>query len=661
MHFFGQLLNRNSIEAKTPTGKTMFVSLMIIVFACAALISATVNLFLFAQMSTIWYEIMIFCGMSITLEGTKVYTVIKANTLMAISKKLNDDRIKATAIRFYCMYGAFALLAIIAALGLSLTITSRDSIATNSTSTIIATTIADDNRRIAEIDAELPTLKTEAKTLADAYEKYQTLSQDRYDINAKIKVLAAKTRTTDEQALYVSLKSDYAKKGLERDAILILYGNDVNKLVAQINANTAKQQALANERTAKNDDITAQKNAGETTKAESSKKAGTSNMFVVIAGVFSWSAEIFRLIMLMFVTSLVELTVFSCSPEVKITPALLRQFRKHLPNDVDLEALVVMFIEEERLFNSLDKRYADAKDIVDIAPVSVEAPAPAPTKTRKTRGPNKPKVVAQVVAAESAMETPAQAIEPEQERFMISLPAEPEETVIEATAVDVPTLDVDSGSFDAVEAMLHNPEADKYAREAIDKRAIELAYKALEQNPAVTLPSDSLVQAEVPADVLASFAEPKEEPVAAEEAHGVTPITLPRTKRDIPMRQVPLAKVEAIDDTPVASVPVRRVSNAKGTVTYRFGKASPEIKERFVQFLDAMYANVDNGKDFPQALVNPVDCAKALDLVERSRDVILDRLLDLDYNGKRLIIRDKGNYYTNFEADFVKKYTTEEL
>jgi hypothetical protein len=92
-------------------------------FILASIVSALLNIFLFSSLDASWTWLLI--AMSITLEGTKISTITTRNCFASIYAKVKKTSIKAKQHIFMVFYLLLGFLSVIAGLGFSITITAR--------------------------------------------------------------------------------------------------------------------------------------------------------------------------------------------------------------------------------------------------------------------------------------------------------------------------------------------------------------------------------------------------------------------------------------------------------------------------------------------------------------------------------------------------------
>jgi hypothetical protein len=147
---------------------------------------------------------------------------------------------------------------------------------------------------------------------------------------------------------------------------------------------------------------------------------GMAFMFEEFAKYLHTTPETVKLFILLFVAILIELTIWQCSPDIRISRRVLYFFRNSLPADVDVKDILEKFDEE-------NKQFEDIKEIVE-APPPPPPPVPelvAPKRKTKRKRVKKP---ADIVEAEHlAVGWPLNPAEPVVLPEEIALPEEGEE------------------------------------------------------------------------------------------------------------------------------------------------------------------------------------------------------------------------------------------
>lgn len=352
-----------------------FIGVMFITFISATIISAIINLAMFTQLSQEKWEKLLFLAISLTLEGTKVFTVIKAAILRSIGIKIEQARLaptiknrsgkkipnKATIAsrKFFALYLVFAFLAIFCSLGLSLSITSKSVASTNIDTQKMSLSIETAKSENEKYNKELTELNFDK--IKNNYDKAND-ENDTYSL--QLNTLNSKYRESEykDGAIYNQILTVKATiKLLKLDEKKKLYENAIKKkeeLDTKISANDkvisdAKLQLLGLEE-------------------KQAAVQGTSNMFALLANTFKVVDEsLIRFILLMLVSTLIEITIYTATPDISISRKLLYYFRNQLPDGINVDRLL-------REFDKDMARFKGSSHVISInepAEESIENPA----------------------------------------------------------------------------------------------------------------------------------------------------------------------------------------------------------------------------------------------------------------------------------------------
>jgi hypothetical protein len=90
-------------------------------------------------------------------------------------------------------------------------------------------------------------------------------------------------------------------------------------------------------------------------------------------------------------------------------------------------------------------------------------------------------------------------------------------------------------------------------------------------------------------------------------------------------------------------------------VTYRFGKTTKFVADKFAQFVHALV--VAPGKETN----NPAETARILKFNDKTRDIFIDRLTRLNLGSKPLMEVKNGRLYANFSAERIADYALDKI
>jgi hypothetical protein len=365
----------------------IYIIIRNIAFVTSSIVSALLNIFLFSSLDASWTWLLI--SMSLTLELTKVSTIVTRNCFASIYAKVKKASIKFKQHVFMAFYLMLALLSVTAGLGFSITITAK----TEATKSI--------NREILVSQRDAIQSKIDEINELALIERITLLEYPEYiSINEKYQ----QAETTQAQANQ-AFRTATANRSLvstedERYAELQRGVNSANQLLIAANENltrvrTERQriESIFNERKA--DSTTAKirlneelvlliSQAGLETelgsvalieldnkiKDEENKyiiSKGMSFMFEEFAKYLHTTPELVKLWILLFVSILIETTIYQTSPDIKITRKVLYFFRNSLSKEVDVQELLNAFDNENKMYEDF-KHEVEVKVEVDVKP-----------------------------------------------------------------------------------------------------------------------------------------------------------------------------------------------------------------------------------------------------------------------------------------------------
>lgn len=659
------------------SSQNLYVSVMFLSFIMATGISALINVMMFSQLSPLFYEQMVLIAISITLEGTKVLSIFKASVLHSIGQKIDKidfDKVKdgldqsqvlswkrdrkrkpnqtMKSGKFYFkVYLAFAFIAIFASLGMTLTVTNR-----TGTETVAATSKT--NALIEKAKGENVGYKAQLVTLdfdglKKAYETAQVtddqIATDLVDLNSKYRA----SNYTDA-VIYNEIVTIKAKRATLRLA-------EKKKAYEAAMTEKARLDGLI----AANSTLIADSGIAlidvQTTDLE---KKGTANMFFLMSQFLVFISEVaLRFIILMVISILIEVTVYTAAPEININRKILYYFRKYLPEDLDVDLLLAEFDQDLARFSE-----AGAKTL-PVPESQVASPAPVVLKPLAAKRPRAKKD--EVVTAR---------VDPE---FKVPQDVLPEPVHAETVQEDV-----------AQEEMAQEEIAQAQEETAQVVQAIPAEVNSSQE---ITV-TPALEPAPIPAPVLVSTEsstqvgdqtfygkekkvlprrtkEPKESKEPKVEVEAQKPVELPKADlpRIEPLKPVELPKLEPtkpIEEPKVEKVEEPKVEPKKveepkvskvsaEVINYRFGKTSEQVKDALVKYVNAMMAGLDDTSSYPAPMKDPFTVASELGIKDRVRDVLLKRLQDMAFNDVPLVKKNPdGTYVTNFNPMFIEEWTT---
>jgi hypothetical protein len=96
------------------------------------------------------------------------------------------------------------------------------------------------------------------------------------------------------------------------------------------------------------------------------KNSGSEKMFVILSNMFGLSSRWLKFYILLFLSILIELTVWQCGPSIKITRKVLYYFRNSLPSDLDVNELLNAFEKENQMYEELKSSNKINQSVEDI-------------------------------------------------------------------------------------------------------------------------------------------------------------------------------------------------------------------------------------------------------------------------------------------------------
>ena len=643
------------------SGQTLYITIMFASFIAATIISAIINVIMFSQLSPMFYEKLLFIAISLTLEGTKVFTVIKSSILSSIGKKIEkleraknpaakikSNSSKKAAKRFLAIYLVFAFIAIFASLGLSLTITAGSGTEAGTELQKATQVISNANDKIIDLNKKITDLDFDsvkaAYTSADS--RSSVYDEEIAKLNKQYKDSGYKDMT---------LSSSIAEKKALQKALKV-----ADKKLAYESALQKKEQfekEIEDNKTL----ISNSKTESIDLSAQETKEKGTSNMFKLMADLLKFLNEnLLKFIVLMTISVLIELTIYTAAPEININRKILYYFRKYIPDSIDVDELLdeidndlKRFLEDKKTEKVISLIEETKSETIKETPIEKIEPVKEIEVEKTIEKISEPKVVSDVtsevkieekISEESKIDNNSTLENKEQEE---QKEEEKKEEIKEEVKEEVSNSDNSDNSD-----LKRKPKAEKPVRlggkKESSKETIFEKEVILSTDKGKTRGSESVVK------LLQSS--PK-----SEENKVLPP------KKELPIRRIidhsdqpsNIEKKEEVVNEAQKLVPqVSRVS--ADVINYRFGKASEAVKNTLINYIRDMMEGLDDTKSYPALIKDPVESANKLGIHERVRDVLLKRLKDMKYNDIPLIKEMQDNtYVTNFNPLFLEEYLTQ--
>lgn len=338
----------------------MFIFIRYGGFVLATVVSALFNIFLFTSLdrSYVW---LLLC-FSIALEGTKVSSVVGAHIFRDLYHKTRLRRLLYLSGAWFVVYFALAAFSILASLGFSLTVTARtrgaqdaDIAQVERHKEAVEAQMAkmDDLRAVSSLSVQeyAPYVEADSryKAAVDVYNVYnaayakaeaeaQTVPKDSegYD-QARARSGAAWTeRRAALQARDTALaerdavQRDFLQRKARSDELMDEAASEMQVLLSQAGVDAESGAVACLQLEARVQEM----------RAAQVKEQGMGWMFVQFAEYTGLSEAQVKIIILMFASVLLELTIFSSSPDIRLSRRILRFFVSVLPSDIDIDALL---------------------------------------------------------------------------------------------------------------------------------------------------------------------------------------------------------------------------------------------------------------------------------------------------------------------------------
>jgi hypothetical protein len=363
----------NFFKRKSPliTDTTILTSGRFGTFIAASVISAVINLIFIGNLSNDDIIIgsfrlppaVLMVAMSLTLECSKLLHVIQYNTLNELHRKLENTeaapRIKSVSRKWFIGYLFYAALAILASLNFSVGNLGKTTTIADSNITVANTLYTEWNSSQNEINSLTKQIDSQKASLQSEWDSMVSLRNNltAEEVNEKVPIGNAKiwndylnkVRVAVPGATYTSISS-----GRSWQKYLDYQTKDLNDKL-----NTAKQ-SLADIKTESSkagySNYTALQLAQTSLETDKIKNSGSQASFEILAKTLHINSDVFRSVMLLVLSLLVELTIYQTSPKVKISRKLLFEFTQYLPRDFNVN----------KFMNTVDKELIDY-DIIQIA------------------------------------------------------------------------------------------------------------------------------------------------------------------------------------------------------------------------------------------------------------------------------------------------------
>jgi hypothetical protein len=301
----------------------------------ASIISALINVWFVSQLASHFYEMIIFAIVALVLECGKLSAILRANIFSALFKKVGGKNINTKRKSSYIVYIIYAIFAIICATGFSVNMTTTttsnydtqiallESQKINIQNLQIITPIPEELLKVKESYEELQqlylTTNREDDTVQYAYRTKQVKENGEVtswaDSNASTQKLRSVTRDRDAALTQVT-------------TLQLQYDEIENRRKEQLAESEQKFGSLV--------DIDTQIG---TLKINKAMNAGSAQIFITLGNLFGFDPNTFRLILLIFLSILIEYIIFSLAPTSKVNRKLLYDYREFIEKEKVAEIL----------------------------------------------------------------------------------------------------------------------------------------------------------------------------------------------------------------------------------------------------------------------------------------------------------------------------------
>ena len=295
---------------KKTLGSRLYTYITNSMFWMSAAVSALLTIVVLTQIDPVnMFDCIIFGIISVIVEGNKIINILRRNIFSSLYKKLPTAHIKAKEIRFLTVYLAGAIFAVAITAGFSFKASSSS--------------INETDTQIQIIETKIQNLDSAQNVYNSAVEKFNELDDAQTERDAKIKI----AETQEEKK---SITNRYREKLGNNDYNLSKAKKELSSSLTALN--DAKTTAGASKA-----DLLIQK---QNLESEKIKTGGASVIFENYAGLIKMDTGKFKMILVIFLSILVELTIFISSPTMAIDSNILYMFKNDLPKDTDVDALI---------------------------------------------------------------------------------------------------------------------------------------------------------------------------------------------------------------------------------------------------------------------------------------------------------------------------------
>jgi hypothetical protein len=416
------------MKTKILSDSNIYIAVRYFAFFVAAIASAMFNIFLFTALDPGWTYLLV--SLSLALEGAKLTTVISISVVRSLYNKLNHKPLLKKSKNLFKWYLVYGFLSIMASLGFSTYITARTQTIRNSGLEILISRKQSIEAKMDEI------LNLRQSSSIGTYLEFQPW-------------ITANEIWMEEDALVRTAESRFAILRLERDNILDrdsedwLRANQVfqaqSNYLTQVRstrnrADAERTRIQATFENSKHDmegalaslndelqiifkqaDLDAPNGSialiilQERIQNEEIKMIHDKGLTYMFEGFSGYTGgrippDMIKIFILLLASVLLELTIFQCAPSIKISPLILKYFKRDLPEDKTFQEIIDLYEDEENV--NMKKSIVEEKEIIKepiqkqeiipvIEPVIIE-------KVKKPRKPRDKKIIREVPIEEQS-------------------------------------------------------------------------------------------------------------------------------------------------------------------------------------------------------------------------------------------------------------------
>jgi len=611
---------------KVLSDSNVYIGARYLAFIIAAIASAMFNVFLFTALDPGWTYLLL--ALSLALEGAKLTTVISINVVKSLYLKLNYKPLLRKSRTLFSWYLVYGLLSVIASLGFSTYITSRTQTIRDSGLEILLSRRAAIEYKMDEIvsirqSANVATymefqpwitaneIWMEEDSLVRAAEaRFAQLRLDRDNImDRESEEWVAANQAFQAQSTYLTqVRATRNRAEAERTRIQATFEASKSDMEGQISILNDELLMLIEQADveATNGNI-ALIILTEQIQNEEIKIIHDKGLTYMFEGFSNYTGgrippEHIKIFILLLASLLLELTIFQCAPAVRINGLILKYFKRSLPEDRTFNEIIELYADEDIGYVINENPTPKVKETVideDEEPLVLGEPDPNPLYRPPENDPPPPPVKKRKPRKKKEYPAPEQPPFPDMKK------------AVESTIKDFDRL------FPA-----DAPEAQPQPMEVIEEKLTQWEKEELPPLPTTM-------------EEMAAYTEEKESVV--DQVVDIPEEVTVRPTREIKYQQ--------------QIVPPRQVRS--NTIRYRFGRATPEIIEKAINFVKLC---IDKQGKFVNS---PDEASGQLKFSRKAKEVFLEHLSLLSIKDKPLIYKDDGEYFSNFSADEIVNYISE--